>query len=139
MLAVHARTGGKLSGLPLHSAQHHFSPPYLRQAHSSVRKACMVAGIVHVRTLPTCAGSGWAMRATDLREALRCDRDAGLLPAFLCATVGTTSCGAVDPLRNLAEAALEYGVWTHVDAAWAGVTASGCTGCARGARNNVQV
>ena len=44
----------------------------------------------------------------------------GLVPLYLCATVGTTGLGAVDPLRHLGEVARRYGMWLHVDAACAG-------------------
>ncbi|EHA8592043.1 putative Tryptophan decarboxylase TDC1 [Cocos nucifera] len=44
----------------------------------------------------------------------------GLLPLYLCATVGTTAVGAVDPLLELGKVANEYGVWYHIDAAYAG-------------------
>ena len=46
--------------------------------------------------------------------------DAGLTPAFVCATVGTTSSTAVDPLERIAAVARRFGAWLHVDAAMAG-------------------
>jgi aromatic-L-amino-acid decarboxylase len=51
------------------------------------------------------------------------DVAAGLRPVLVCATVGTTGTGAVDPVAEIALAARRHGVWTHVDAAWAGVAA----------------
>ncbi|KAJ6925748.1 tyrosine/dopa decarboxylase [Populus alba x Populus x berolinensis] len=39
---------------------------------------------------------------------------------FLCATIGTTATTAVDPLRPLCDVANSYGLWVHVDAAYAG-------------------
>jgi tyrosine decarboxylase len=45
--------------------------------------------------------------------------DVGLVPLFLCATVGTTQTTAVDPIDELcAVAAPQAGVWVHVDAAY---------------------
>lgn len=45
---------------------------------------------------------------------------AGLVPIHLCATLGTTSTTAVNPIGPLANVANDYGVWVHVDAAYAG-------------------
>ena len=48
------------------------------------------------------------------------DIGVGLVPLFLCATVGTTSFGAVDPLEALGHVAKDFKVWLHIDAAYAG-------------------
>jgi aromatic-L-amino-acid/L-tryptophan decarboxylase len=45
------------------------------------------------------------------------------VPLYLCATVGTTGVGAVDPVRELGEVALAHGMWMHVDTAYAGCAA----------------
>lgn len=39
---------------------------------------------------------------------------------FCCATLGSTSSGAFDPIRSLGEICRTHQVWMHVDAAWAG-------------------
>ncbi|KAH9770948.1 Tyrosine decarboxylase 2 [Citrus sinensis] len=44
----------------------------------------------------------------------------GLIPLFLCATIGTTAITAVDPLKPLCDVAKQFGIWVHVDAAYAG-------------------
>lgn len=53
-------------------------------------------------------------------EAMQTDVAAGLVPVYLCATVGTTSSTAVDPIKALADVAERYGTWMHVDAAYGG-------------------
>lgn len=90
------------------------------QAHSSVLKAAMVCGIGRefVRLIGT--DDGLAMDPAELENAVRADREAGLAPCFIGATLGTTSSGACDPLGSIGEIARRQGCWLHVDAAWAG-------------------
>ena len=45
------------------------------------------------------------------------------MPALVVASVGATGIGAIDPVRELAALAHEFGAWLHIDAAWAGVAA----------------
>jgi aromatic-L-amino-acid decarboxylase len=58
-----------------------------------------------------------------LEEAVHKDKAAGFQPAFVAATLGTTSSTAVDPLRPIGEIASRHGLWLHVDAAYAGTAA----------------
>ncbi|MBX3406932.1 MAG: aspartate aminotransferase family protein [Phycisphaeraceae bacterium] len=101
------------------------------QAHSSVIKAAMIAGIAKsaedraaVRLIPT--DSAFRMDCDALERALREDLAAGRVPCCVVATVGTTGCGAFDPLDNVAAAIARaipdpsHRPWLHVDAAWAG-------------------
>jgi aromatic-L-amino-acid decarboxylase len=93
------------------------------EVHSSADKGVRIAGIgkKRFRRLPT--DDRFALIPEKLEEALVRDKDAGLVPAFVMATVGTTSSGAVDPLRAVGEICRRHGVWFHVDAAWAGTAA----------------
>jgi aromatic-L-amino-acid/L-tryptophan decarboxylase len=88
------------------------------QAHSSVEKGANVAGFGHVRLIDV--DDDRAQRPDALRRAIEADLAAGLVPAFVCSAIGTTGTGAVDPVRAIGEVAREYGLWHHVDAAWAG-------------------
>ena len=65
----------------------------------------------------------FAMIPEALEEAIRRDKAAGFQPAFVVATLGTTSSTAVDPLRPIGEIAARHGLWLHVDAAYAGTAA----------------
>jgi aromatic-L-amino-acid decarboxylase len=105
------------------------------QAHSSIVKAAMVAGLAddaddrtHVRLVPV--DRGLRMRADALCAMLREDVARGRLPCFVGASVGTTSTTAIDDVgaivaevaRACAPVRAEFGVlpWVHVDAAHAG-------------------
>jgi aromatic-L-amino-acid/L-tryptophan decarboxylase len=93
------------------------------QTHFAFRKAAHVAGIHrdNFRTIATCRGDMFSLSPTKLHEAMQADVGAGLVPLFLCATIGTTQTTAVDPVRELcAVAATHGGLWVHVDAAYAG-------------------
>ncbi|HEY0639208.1 MAG TPA: aminotransferase class V-fold PLP-dependent enzyme [Pseudonocardiaceae bacterium] len=89
--------------------------------HSSVEKAARIAGLgtAAVRVVASDPVTA-AMDPVALREAIEDDRATGRRPVMVCATVGTTSTGAVDPVRAIGEVCVERGVWLHVDAAWAG-------------------
>ncbi|MFP5247089.1 MAG: pyridoxal phosphate-dependent decarboxylase family protein, partial [Thermoanaerobaculia bacterium] len=52
--------------------------------------------------------------------AIARDRAAGALPCAVVATTGTTSTGAIDPVRALGTIAKREHCWFHVDAAYAG-------------------
>ncbi|MCZ6445117.1 MAG: pyridoxal-dependent decarboxylase, partial [Planctomycetota bacterium] len=67
----------------------------------------------------------YAMRPDALQAAIEEDKAAGQLPCFVCATVGTTSSNAIDPLRRIGEICRRQvpGVWLHVDAAMSGTAA----------------
>lgn len=93
------------------------------EAHSSVEKGVKIAGFGRrfLRRIPV--NERFAMVPARLDEAMTKDREAGLVPACVVATVGTTSSGAVDPLRPIGEICRKHGAWLHVDAAWAGSAA----------------
>ena len=93
------------------------------QAHSSVEKAVKIAGLGTDSLRLVQADEHFAMRPEALVEAIRRDREAGLTPCFVCATVGTTSSNAIDPVRAVGEICREEGAWLHVDAAMSGSAA----------------
>src|SRR5580704_17346092 len=93
------------------------------QAHSSVEKGAMSLGIGrrNVRSIGTDAE--FRMRPELLAEAIQRDREAGLRPFCVVATVGTTSTASIDPVPVIADIAEREGLWLHVDAAYAGSAA----------------
>jgi aromatic-L-amino-acid decarboxylase len=90
------------------------------QAHSSIEKAARIAGLGSQNLRLIDVDESLAMRPEALEASITDDRAAGLTPAFVVATVGTTSSTAMDPVRAIGEIARRHGVWLHVDAAWAG-------------------
>jgi aromatic-L-amino-acid decarboxylase len=92
-------------------------------AHSSVDKAVIALGLGHESLRRIAGDERFAMRVGDLERAIFADREAGLLPIAVVATVGTTSSTSVDDVSALAEVCARQGIWLHVDAAYAGVMA----------------
>jgi aromatic-L-amino-acid decarboxylase len=93
------------------------------QANSSVDKALMIAGLGADNLRHVEVDERFALRPDALGRVIAADRAAGLTPCFVCATVGTTSSGALDPLRAVGEVCRREGLWLHVDAAMAGTAA----------------
>jgi aromatic-L-amino-acid decarboxylase len=122
LAALHRVSGGATERQGVHSGR--FTAYTSAQTHSSVEKACRVAGLgadalrkIDVDPVTQAA------RPDHLRALIEADIAAGFTPAFVVASVGTTGTGAVDPVRELATIAHEHAAWLHVDAAWAGVAA----------------
>jgi aromatic-L-amino-acid decarboxylase len=100
------------------------------QAHSSVAKAAMIAGV----GLDSDDRDGIALVATDrngqmrsdaLRETLDALAAKGITPIMVCATMGTTGTTAVDDIDAVASvidafATDRHRPWLHVDAAFNG-------------------
>lgn len=90
------------------------------QAHSLVEKAVRIAGIGSDNLRFVEVDTQYAMVPAALDQMISADREAGAIPCFVCATTGTTSSTAIDPLRSIGEICRRHGVWLHVDAALAG-------------------
>jgi len=90
------------------------------QTHSSVEKAVKIAGIGSSNLRYIDVDDDFAMSPEDLAEQIKLDRYAGLVPFFVCATVGTTSSNAMDPLPKIGEICKKEGLWLHVDGAMSG-------------------
>lgn len=112
------------------------------QAHSSVIKAAMIAGLCagpdpvtetaalgpgvitpapdgsFVRLIETDANSN--IRTDLLEQAIRADIAAGRVPIMIAGTIGTTGAMGVDDIAELSRIASDSGAWLHIDAAFAG-------------------
>lgn len=88
------------------------------QANSSIEKGCTVAGIGHCRKVAV--DGAFALEPDALRNAISKDLADGLTPIAVVSAVGSTATTAVDPIADIADIAQQYGLWHHVDAAYAG-------------------
>ena len=90
------------------------------QTHSSVDKAVWIAGIGQDNLVKVAVDENFAMRPDALNDAIQRDREAGLLPAGVVVSVGGTSIGGTDDVGAVCAVARQEGLYSHVDAAWAG-------------------
>jgi aromatic-L-amino-acid decarboxylase len=93
------------------------------QTHSSLEKAAMIAGIGVENLRLIEVDEKFAMRPEALARQIEADKSSGLIPCFVCATVGTTSSNAMDPIAEIARVAQQHNLWLHVDAAMSGTAA----------------
>jgi aromatic-L-amino-acid decarboxylase len=93
------------------------------QAHSSIEKDVQIAGLGRQNLRLIAVDEKFAMRPEALAGQVEQDRRAGLVPCFVCATVGTTSSNAIDPVREIGHISREQRIWLHVDAAMSGTAA----------------
>jgi aromatic-L-amino-acid/L-tryptophan decarboxylase len=94
-----------------------------QEAHSSIEKAAMTLGLGRAGLRRVAVDRDYAMDPRALEAAIGEDSAAGRVPAAIVSTIGTTSSTAIDPTAALADIAEREGLWLHVDAAYAGVTA----------------
>jgi aromatic-L-amino-acid decarboxylase len=112
----HAQSGQGLQGD--HRSLHVYTTD---QAHSSVRKASLLAGFAadDIRVVDV---DPWTrdMDAQHLGRLMAADAAAGGKPAVVVASLGSTGVTAFDPLPDIIRHATSHGAWVHVDAAMAG-------------------
>ena len=109
---------GNQSGLPGQKTLRVYASA---EVHTSIDRAIWIAGIGadNLVRIPT-QGPLRAMDPRALAEAIERDRASGYLPAGLIACTGGTGTGACDDIAAVIDVAETHGLFTHVDAAWAG-------------------
>lgn len=102
------------------------------EVHMSVPKALALLGVgrANLRLIPV--DQTFRMRTDMLERAIGQDNRAGVQAIAIVATAGTTSTGAVDPLREIAGIAQAYDLWLHVDGAYGGLAALAVPGLLAG-------
>ncbi len=110
----HGMTGRDLPRYRVYCSEH---------THSSIDKAVLLLGLGHdaLRKIP--GDAEFRLRPDLLRAAIAEDRRDGWHPMAVVATVGTTSTTSIDPVPAMADICEAEGLWLHVDAAYAGVSA----------------
>jgi aromatic-L-amino-acid/L-tryptophan decarboxylase len=110
----HGMSGRDLPKLRVYITEH---------THSHVEKACIALGVGRENVIRIACDAEFRMRPDDLRSRLETDMRDGMQPMCIVGTAGTTSTTSCDPLVDIGSIARDYGVWFHVDAAYAGVAA----------------
>jgi aromatic-L-amino-acid decarboxylase len=93
------------------------------QSHSSVDKAAITLGLGESSIRKIAVDDDFRMRVEGLEEAIRHDRERGVLPVAVVATVGTTATTSIDPVPAIAAICERERIWLHVDAAYGGTAA----------------
>src|SRR5215467_11166230 len=90
------------------------------QAHSSAEKAAIALGLGEENVIRIPSDDHFRMDANLLGQRIAEDRQDGLQPMAVIATVGTTSTGSVDLVRDISNVCREAKIWLHIDAAYGG-------------------
>jgi aromatic-L-amino-acid decarboxylase len=93
------------------------------QAHSSIDKGIITLGLGQrsLRKIPT--DSEFRMVPSALAAAINEDKQNGIVPFCVVATVGTTSTSSIDPVPEIVPICEQHALWLHVDMAYAGSAA----------------
>ena len=91
------------------------------EVHTSIDRATWISGIGQDNLVRVPIKGDWrGMDPAALEGAIQADIDSNLQPAGVILCVGGTGTGATDPVDDCLKIAQKYGLYTHVDAAWAG-------------------
>jgi aromatic-L-amino-acid decarboxylase len=104
----------KLDKFVVYSSEH---------AHSSIDKAAIAAGFRKQNIKKVEVDDDFRMSPNFLKQLVEEDKNKGLIPVCVTATVGTTSTTSIDPVEEISKICEENGLWLHVDAAHGGVLA----------------
>ena len=118
-LALH-RAAPEVRDRGLVAAGRRFTVYASDQLHFSIERSVDVLGLGReaLRLVPTRDDA--TVDPEVMRELIDADRQKGLEPFAVVGIAGATASGAVDPLPELADLAVETGLWFHVDAAYGG-------------------
>ena len=90
------------------------------QVHHCIHKALRIIGLAKVTVRTVDMDHVGRMSMDHLEKLIKSDKEEGLTPFLIIGSAGTTDMGAVDPLNDLSNLAVENNMWFHVDAAYGG-------------------
>ena len=91
--------------------------------HRCVTGAVDMAGLGRAALRQIPLDDQFRMNLTQLRAAIKRDKEAGLTPFFIAATAGSVDVGAFDDLTAIADIAAQERAWFHVDGAFGALAA----------------
>ena len=112
--ARHAKLNDRIDGAVVYFSD---------QTHSSVERACRVAGFLPEQLRRITSDDQFQLPIGELSRVIAEDRAAGLRPFAIVANAGTTNTGAIDPLPEIAALCAENQMWMHVDGAYGAAAA----------------
>lgn len=100
-------------------------------SHFSMEKSCHLLGLGYNAVVKVPVDEKQKINIKALQQLLKEDKDKGLIPFCLVATIGTTDFGSIDDVVALRSLADEYGIWLHADAAYGGALVMSSKYCNR--------
>jgi aromatic-L-amino-acid/L-tryptophan decarboxylase len=85
------------------------------QVHSCHQKAMETLGLGSRALVHVASDADFRMDIAALEQAIAVDRAAGMRPACVIATAGTTNTGSIDDLKAIGALCRREGLWFHVD------------------------
>jgi Glutamate decarboxylase and related PLP-dependent proteins len=96
---------------------------YTETGHVINARGLMLSGIPHKRVIPVhYTNKQFFIKPEDLQNMIEKDKKEGLIPFWCGTTVGATTAGCADPIKEIGQICRENKVWMNIDAAWAGAS-----------------
>ncbi len=91
-----------------------------QQTHHSIYKAINIVGLEECILRRISLDQSYRLSASELKNQIDKDIEAGLNPFLVIGNAGSTDVGAIDPLDEIALICKTFSIWFHVDAAYGG-------------------
>ena len=114
-IARNAHAGVDVRAEGVHGMPHRLRFYASDQVHSCHQKALETLGLGAKSLRMVSSDARQRMDIPELERAIEEDRSAGIKPACIIGTAGTTNTGALDDLRAIAGICKRHGLWFHVD------------------------